>query len=296
MQPPIRITMLGRFAVHFGSHDLMDQVPHKAQELLAYLVLHRGKAHPREALAELLWGERDTPNSRKYLRQALWQLHSGLLPLGRARAAQVLHAQSDWLELTFDDRATTDLVDFESSFDEVRGTAGTELTEAQARAIVAGAQLYGRDLLDGWPAEWCTYERDRYRRMYLSMLDRLADYFESRHEYDTVVAYATLALRYEPARERCHRSTMRALAKAGDRGAALRQYERCVRALDAELGLEPEPETVVLEGMIRAGQVLGAVRERADTNGSARSKMLAPVDHRLSVLRPRPRAATASRR
>jgi hypothetical protein len=53
---------------------------------------------------------------------------------------------------------------------------------------------------------------------------------------------------------------------------------------------------VVLEGMIRAGQVLGAVRERADTNGSARSKMLAPVDHRLSVLRPRPRAATASRR
>ena len=36
---------------------------------------------------------------------------------------------------------------------------------------------------------------------------------------------------------------MRGLALAGDRSAALAQYEACRRVLAAELGIEPEVET-----------------------------------------------------
>ena len=109
MRQPTHITLFGKFSVRAGEDILLDHIPHKAQELLAYLALHPGKAHPRESLAELLWGECDSPNSRKYLRQALWQLHSGLLALGRARAAQFLHAHADWLELELDDRVEADV-------------------------------------------------------------------------------------------------------------------------------------------------------------------------------------------
>src|SRR6185295_14676908 len=99
MKPSIRISLFGKFSVHIGDEVLLAHAPHKAQELLAYLTLHTGKAHPREILAELLWGDQDTPNSRKYLRQALWQLHSGLVAVGRTRAAHLLRVESDWLEL-----------------------------------------------------------------------------------------------------------------------------------------------------------------------------------------------------
>ena len=262
MKPAIRISLFGKFSAHFGDEVLLHRTPHKAQELLAYLTLHTGKSHPRETLAELLWGEQDTPNSRKYLRQALWQLHSGLVTLGRTRAAHLLHAESDWLELALDDRVELDVAHFEDGFVAVNGTAGDALQPGQARALAETARLYRGDLLEGWVAEWCRYDRERFRRMFLAVLDKLTDYYDSRQGHETAVAYATLSLRFDGARERSHRNLMRALAKSGDRSAAIRQYNRCVEALREELGVSPEPETVELAQLIRAGQVAGAVRER----------------------------------
>src|SRR6185295_11838651 len=132
----------------------LDHAPLKAQELLAYLTLHTGKAHPRETLAELLWGDQDTPNSRKYLRQALWQLHSGLVAVGRTRAAHLLHVESDWLELAPDDRVDVDVARFEEAFVAVNGTGGGALQAEQARSLAEAARLYRGDLLEGWLTEW----------------------------------------------------------------------------------------------------------------------------------------------
>ena len=42
-------------------------------------------------------------------------------------------------------------------------------------------------------------------------------------------------------------------AWAGDRAAALRQYQECVKVMQAELGIEPEPETTALLEAIRSG-------------------------------------------
>lgn len=278
MKPSIRITLFGRFSVRIGEGTVVDQVPHKAQELLAYLVLHRGKAHPRDSVAELLWGERDSPNSRKYLRQVLWQLHAALAHLGRSRAAHLLRAESDWLEFAVGDGLSADVVDFEAGFNAVKSLAGEALSGEQMRALVEVAQLYSGDLLEGLPADWCGYDRERFRRMYLALLDKLVEFCESRHEHEAAIAYGMMALRYDRARERSHRSVMRALAASGDRAGAVRQYGRCVDALRDDLGVEPEPETVVLVQRIRAGEVIGAHRERlAMTNG----------DRKLSVV-PRP--------
>ena len=43
-------------------------------------------------------------------------------------------------------------------------------------------------------------------------------------------------------------------AWAGDRAAAVRQYQECVKVLQAELGIEPEPETTALFEAIRGGR------------------------------------------
>ena len=46
---------------------------------------------------------------------------------------------------------------------------------------------------------------------------------------------------------------MQLYAGAGDRAAAVRQYQECVKVLQAELGIEPEPETTALFEAIRGG-------------------------------------------
>ena len=50
----------------------------KALELLCYLVLHRDRAHTREALSRLLWPDAPDGQAKKYLRQTLWQLQTNL--------------------------------------------------------------------------------------------------------------------------------------------------------------------------------------------------------------------------
>ena len=265
MKPCVHITLFGRFSVRRGDQVLLDHAPHRAQELLAYLVLHRGRPHPRETLAELLWKDAESPHARKYLRNALWQLHSGLVALGRGRAARLLRAEADWIELDVDGGTAVDADGIEQAFTAARGIPGEALPAEAARGLAEAVQLYRGDLLEGWPAEWCAYDRDRFRRMYLALLDKLADHHEARQGYEAAIAYATIALRNDAARERTHRSLIRLLAKQGDRTAALRQYERCVAALMGELGVEPEPETVVLRQLVRAGGIVGAVRESVPT-------------------------------
>jgi DNA-binding SARP family transcriptional activator len=75
-------------------------------------------------------------------------------------------------------------------------------------------------------------------------------------------------LRHDPAREGTHRSLMRLHALAGDRTAALRQFERCVAALREELGVPPSRRTRELAESIRADGI--------DDGGLATSGVEAP--------------------
>jgi DNA-binding SARP family transcriptional activator len=87
------------------------------------------------------------------------------------------------------------------------------------------------------------------------MLDKLMGYCESRQRYEDGIAYGDLILRCENARERTHWRLMRLHYLAGDRTAALRQYNRCVRALDGELGVSPARRTVMLYQQIRGDRL-----------------------------------------
>src|SRR5208283_2579221 len=63
----LEIKLLGRFR-HSGSHD---DLPKKAQALLAYLAMNRGHAIPRDQLADLLWSTSGPEQGRQSLRQSL---------------------------------------------------------------------------------------------------------------------------------------------------------------------------------------------------------------------------------
>jgi DNA-binding SARP family transcriptional activator len=107
-------------------------------------------------------------------------------------------------------------------------------------------QLYGGDLLEGWYQDWCLYERERLQNIWLAILEKLMAYSESHDAYEEGMVYGRCVLRFDRAHERTHRRMMRMQYLAGDRTAALRQYERCRTALDEELGVEPAKRTEML--------------------------------------------------
>lgn len=72
------VYLFGKLRVLRRSGPINLGDPRKAAELFCYLVVLRDRPHHREALADVLWSDSGPTQSRKYLRQALWQLHSVL--------------------------------------------------------------------------------------------------------------------------------------------------------------------------------------------------------------------------
>ena len=86
----LRIRLFGKFQVERDGYAMSGLDALKVQELFCYLLLNRDRPHHREALAGLLWGEYSTSQSKKYLRQALWQLQLALGSGGERQPGDLL--------------------------------------------------------------------------------------------------------------------------------------------------------------------------------------------------------------
>src|SRR5919201_6619728 len=254
----VRIRLLGRVSIDQDGRPLTD-LPARALELLCYLLLHRDRAHTRDELAALLWPDASAALARKYLRQALWQLQSAL-------TAELLLLSPGWVRLDADADWWLDVDAVERAWEASRDVAGARLTGTQAHDLEDAVALYRGDLIEGSYADWCIYERDRIQMTYLAMLEKLMGYCDAHHRWPQGVAYGHRILRHDPAREVTHQQLMRLHYRAGDRTTALRQYQRCVDALDRELGLAPAAGTVALRDQIRADR-LDAAAPPVDPGG-----------------------------
>jgi DNA-binding SARP family transcriptional activator len=138
-----------------------------------------------------------------------------------------------------------------------------ELDATKIKLLHEAAALYQDDLLPGWYQDWCLYERERLQNMYQLMLDKLMGYCEAHQEYETGIIYGQQILRFDRASERTHQRLMRLHYLAGDRTAALRQYERCLTALRDDLDVKPAKATMALCEQIRTDNLDGAPSESA---------------------------------
>lgn len=282
----LRVSLFGKLHVQLGEQVMTSFDTGKVQELLCYLLLYRHRPHPREKLASLLWSDNPTAQAKGYLRKALWQFQTALDPRAKPVSNGLLLVEPDWVQIDPQADFWLDVAVFEQTFIIVSGVPGQGLDFQQALTLLNGVGLYRGDLLEGRYQEWCLYERERLQHMYLVMLDKLMGYCEAHHEYEAGLACGTLILRYDRARERTHRRMMRLYYLTGDRTAALRQYERCVAALDEELGVRPAKRTVTLYEQIRSDQL--HYLALASTRDITASKVLAsPLPQVLERLKQR---------
>src|SRR5262249_37005908 len=95
------------------------------------------------------------------------------------------------------------------------------------------------DLLPDWYDDWLRDEREELRQTRLHALESLARVLsQSGHHADAIQA-ALAAIRLEPLRESAHRTLIEIHLAEGNRSEARRQFQRCLRLLREELGVEP---------------------------------------------------------
>lgn len=241
------VNLFGKLDIRYADGEFRGCDSRKSKELFAYLLLNRDRPHAREKLASLLWGDHcTTTQSRKYLRNALWQLRSGLDDRSEFAESRLLVVEPDWIQLNSVSMLHLDVKIFEAAYTAVEGVSGYSLGRQGAHRLDQALQLYRNDLLESWYQDWCLQERERMLGMYLIMLDKMMAYCESHHQFERGLAYGHIVLQRYRARECAHRRMMRLYYLSGDRSRALRQYERCVGALRDELDVRPSERTTEL--------------------------------------------------
>lgn len=236
------LKLLGRFTLHHNQMPITDILGAKTQALLSYLAV-TGHTYSRSVLAGLLWGGMSEARARGNLSKALSTLRDVVgdhLEITRQSVAFISN-DGFWL----------DVAEFEAG-----------VKHGDLDSLKAAVQLFEEDFLTGFYIrnapefeDWVLVQRTRLKADMLKALHTLATHFGTQGEAGRkqAIAYIRDLLRLEPWREEAHRQLMKLLIQDGQRSAALSQYETCQTALDEELGVEPDEETITLYEQIRDG-------------------------------------------
>jgi predicted ATPase/DNA-binding SARP family transcriptional activator len=221
-----------------------------ALTLLKLLALAPAHETVRERAVEAIGPGRSTIASGHALHNALLVLRRLLEPDRPLHApSKRVRLSAQHICLTTGDDLSIDVAEFEAHL-----SAAASADEEQR--LAAAIALYRGPLLPEDPdAPWAALARERYARMAVAALRRLAELQRARSAQGDALASLRRLLDIDPTDEAVHRSVMEILSAQGQRSAALRQFVRCEQALAKELAAEPGAETIALRDRIRRGQI-----------------------------------------
>ena len=248
-EPELHIRLLGAFEVRVD-HQLVPPAvwrQRRAAAIVKLLALEPTRARHREQLLDIFWPDLDPDSAANNLRVAL---HHARLGLERAGAPSGVFLVRDGELLVLGPRNRV-VVDVEMFAEESSRAWQSDDLDIAARAV----DLYTGDLLPDDPYEdWAASRREGLRASYLTLLNRLAELYETKGELSQAIVDRERILQADPLDETAHRALMRLHVRMGNRTVALGQYARLHSLLEREPWITPAVETEELAAAIRAGQ------------------------------------------
>ncbi len=241
----LRIQVLGPFRLWRGQ----DEVPasawkrRSARQLLQLLLTHRHQLLERDQICEMLWPGLGSSEAERDFKVAHSTLCSLLEP-DRARNAPSAFILRDASRYGIRPEADIwlDAAAFEAAV--IAGDAHQQNSTAMLAHYQQALALYQGDYLqDALYEEWATVERERLLTLYLRTAERVATLQAEDEAWEDVIATCRLILARDNCWEQAYRLMMTAYARLGNRAQALRTYQRCEAALQAELGVGPSALT-----------------------------------------------------
>ncbi|HEX2048149.1 MAG TPA: tetratricopeptide repeat protein [Acidimicrobiales bacterium] len=239
----LRISLAGRVAVDVDGGRLdTGGLGRLGRVALAYLVCERHRPVTRDELAEALWGE-DLPRSWETSLRGVAQRLRGLLgAAGLVPLDALTSAYGTW-QLHLPPGAEVDVEAGAADLSRAEEALGEGRTDEALSSARRAAAVAGRGFLPEATGTWVERRQAELREMHLRALELEADAAVAAGDWPAAVRAGEEAVALEPFRESAHLRLMQAHAGAGNRGEALRAYERCRRLLAEELGVSPSPPT-----------------------------------------------------
>lgn len=220
----VKIQLCGKLTILMDGERVEDRLPGRQGRLLfAFLVVNRNRTLTRPLLLDALWPDRQDGG----LAPLLSKLRH-IVPLDGYRVMLPIDA---WV----DTEAATEAVHrAESAL--AQGNCHDSWGPAQVAMFVAG-----RPFLADVDAAWVSQMRRSLHDLYLRALEAYAraGLGIGGTELSAAVRVGRILIEREPYRETGYHLLMQALAREGNKGEALRIYEKLRRRLREDLGVAP---------------------------------------------------------
>jgi LuxR family maltose regulon positive regulatory protein len=233
------LTTLGRLRIVSprGEVPLETWTSRRALAIFLYLA-HRGeRGAGRDRLIELFW-----PGGQR--RRAAGNFHPTLSYIRRALRDHVdgaiITVEGGLYRIDPDLPVALDVQKFEAHLAEARRRTGRN---ERRKALEAALALYQGDFLEEHPEAWTEEPRHQLAARHETLLGDLGALYEEAGEIDRATSLYRTLLERNPFREEAHVRLMGCYTLAGDRRAVREHWQRLVRLLREELGVEPLPET-----------------------------------------------------
>jgi DNA-binding SARP family transcriptional activator len=221
-QSPLRLTLIGGFALRQGSHELRIAI--SGQRLIALLALSE-RSVGRLRVAGMLWPDYSIERSLADLRTTLWRVNQS--------GGQVIAATPSCLGLGPDIEVDVRTVArFARHLNQAGPSKNVNLDSVDLADLVG-------DLLPDWYDDWLQDEREGLRQVRLHALESLARRLSTSGRHADAIQAALAAIRLEPLRETAHYVLIEIHLAEGNWSEACRQFQRCRQLLNEELGVEP---------------------------------------------------------
>ncbi|MFN2233206.1 MAG: BTAD domain-containing putative transcriptional regulator, partial [Anaerolineales bacterium] len=244
--PQLQISLLGPFNATLDDQPVTQFRTNKVQALLIYLAAERDHPHQREALMTILWPDMPLESAQVNLRQTIYRLRQAIPeidPKSNSKPVPFLMTDRQTVQLNPEADIFVDVDAFESHI---------KKDPVKAIELYRGDFLVDFYLADSNPfEEWAERIRENLRRKAIQVLDALTDDCLQNQDYEGAQRFAWRQLEIDNLRESAYRQLMTALAKDGQRSAALSQYQNCTKRLEAQLGVHPSQETTNLYEQIQ---------------------------------------------
>ncbi|MFK7693051.1 BTAD domain-containing putative transcriptional regulator [Paenibacillus sp. HJGM_3] len=230
--PRMRIRCFGRLRVESETGVAIKWRTSKSEELMAFLVHHRGAAVSRDRILDALWGGVNVERAGAQFHTTTSYLRRALSQIGFAGIVQ--HVDNGY---RLDMRSMNcDLEEWDRLM-----AVGTEIMDVALRDYSGELiDFYGEGYLAGAPYDWAWPIRMRLEGEYVAMLLRLHERLKENGQLEAAIELLKQALTHDPMNESIHESLIRLLVLTDDRVAAIKQYEALRMMLLTEFGIEPK--------------------------------------------------------
>jgi DNA-binding SARP family transcriptional activator len=251
--PALSFTCFGRFEAWRLGRPVVLCTNRNGQAILRYLVAKPGHHETVDRLMAMLWPEDEREVAQPKLHIAISAMRRSLNEGYNCEPGNgYILCKNRVYHLNPAVVIRTDVDEFLQCYQEGR-QANEESTSLYARAC----HLYtGPFLSEDIYADWSSLQREQLSQIYIAMCKTLADSSFKNRRNEEAAQWVTAVLKENRCDESAHRQLIQIYAAQGRRSEALQQYQRCVRVLDEDLGVQPMHETILVFQALLANELL----------------------------------------